>query len=86
LIEASIATNAALTAYSIQQEFVASATLGVAYGVYVIESREIWAPRAGEIDGAGIALVPRDSAGFGDLGDAIARSDRIASLLKQENS
>jgi carbonic anhydrase len=85
LIEASIATNAALTAYSIQQEFVASAsTLGVAYGVYVIETREVWAPRAGEIDRAGLALVPRDAAGFGDLGDAIARSDRIASLLNSK--
>jgi carbonic anhydrase len=86
LIEASIATNAGLAAFSMEQEFVASAwTLGVAYGVYVVESREIWAPRAEEIDG-GATLVPRDSAGFSDLGDAIARSDRIASLLKQENS
>jgi carbonic anhydrase len=84
LIEASIATNAALAAYSIQEEFVSSwpSELKVAYGVYVIETREVWAPRPGNIDGVGLAAAPREPAGFVDLGDAIAASARIKSYLK----
>jgi carbonic anhydrase len=84
LIEASIATNAALAAYSIQEEFVWSwpSELKVAYGVYVIETREAWAPRPGNIDGFGLAAAPRETAGFVDLGDAIAASARIKSYLK----
>ena len=46
------------------------------------ESREVWAPRAGDMDGIGLAPVPRDPSGFGDLGEAIARSARIASFVK----
>jgi carbonic anhydrase len=84
LIEASIVTNAALAAYSIGEEFAASALaeLKVAYGVYVIETREVWAPRAGNANGTGLAEVPGDPPGFADLGEAIARSARIASFLK----
>jgi carbonic anhydrase len=76
LIEASIAANAALAAYSIREEFVGSGSteLLVAYGVYVIETREVWAPRPGNIDGVGLAAVPRDPSGFVDLGEAIATS------------
>ena len=84
LIEASIVTNAALAAYSIQQEFIASgpADLQVAYGVYLIETREVWAPRSGDIDGVGLAAVPHDPPGFARLGEAIANSARIASYVK----
>jgi carbonic anhydrase len=84
LIEASIVINAALAAYSIHQEVIASGPvdLQVAYGVYVIETREVWAPRAGDIDGVGLAAVPHDPSGFAGLGEAIARSARIASFLK----
>lgn len=84
LIEASIVTNAALAAYSIQQELVASALteLQAAYGVYLLESREVWAPHPGNVNGVGLAAVPRDFAGFVDLGDAVIRSDRIRSYLK----
>ena len=84
LIEASIAANAALAAYSIGEEFVANRSTGllVAYGVYVIETREVWAPRPGNTDGTGLSVVPRDPSGFGDIGDAIATSARIASFLK----
>jgi carbonic anhydrase len=86
LIEASIATNAALAAYSIREEFVGSGSteLLVAYGVYVIETREVWAPRPGNIDGVGLAAVPPDPCGFVDLGEAIARSARIASRIKSK--
>jgi carbonic anhydrase len=84
LSEASIVTNAALAAYSIQKEFVVSglSELQAAYGVYLLESREVWAPRPGHTDGVGLAAVPHDPSGFADLGDAIAKSTRIASYIK----
>jgi carbonic anhydrase len=84
LIESSIITNAALAAYSIQQEFVASelTELRAVYGVYLLETREVWAPRLGNINGTGLAAAPRDLAAFADLGNAVVRSDRIASYLK----
>jgi carbonic anhydrase len=83
LIEASIAANAALTAYSLQQEFGAADQTGLqaVYGVYQLESRRVWSPHAGDERGLGLAPAPRDRAEFAALGDAILRSDRIASLL-----
>jgi carbonic anhydrase len=84
LIEASIVTNAALSAYSIQQEFIAHELpeLRAAYGVYVLETREVWAPRSGNINGTGLAEAPRDLAGFAHVGDAVVQSGRIASYIK----
>jgi len=88
LIEASIATNAALAAHAIQQELGTSDATGLraVYGVYLLETREVWAPRLGEIKGMGLAAPPRDPAGFIALGDAIVQSNRIASLIKSKNS
>jgi len=87
LIEASIVTNAALAAHAIQQELGTSdpAGLRAVYGIYLLETREVWAPRLGEIKGMALAAPPRDPAGFIELGDAIIQSNRIASLLKQHN-
>ena len=84
LIEASIVTNAALAAYSIQQEFVADgpAEVRVVYGVYLLETREVWAPRHGNVNGVGLAAAPLDLAGFVDFGNAVAQSDRIALFVK----
>jgi carbonic anhydrase len=84
LIEASIVTNAALAAYSIQQEFeIGGLTeLRAVYGVYLLETREVWAPRLGNAKEAGLATAPRDLAGFVDLGNAIVQSDRITSYIK----
>jgi len=83
LIEASIVTNAALSAYSVQQEFITHdlPELQAVYGVYVLETREVWAPRSGDIKGIGLAPPPRDLAGFADLADAVVRSERIASYI-----
>ena len=83
LIEASIVTNAALSAYSIQQEFISHDLPGLqtVYGVYVLETREVWAPRSGDIKGTGLASPPRDLAGFAAFSDAVVRSERIASYL-----
>jgi carbonic anhydrase len=79
LIEAAIVTNAALTAYSIQKEFGTgdSAELESVYGVYLLETREVWTPHLAKR----LAVAPRDQAEFAELGDAIAKSARIASLL-----
>jgi carbonic anhydrase len=84
LIEASIVTNAALSAYSIQQEFVSHdlPELQAVYGVYVLETREVWAPRSDGIKATGLASPPRDLAGFAALADAVVQSKRIASYLK----
>jgi carbonic anhydrase len=84
LIEASIVTNAALAAHTIQQELGLSDSFGLraVYGVYHLETREVWAPRLGEVKGMGLAAPPRDSAEFIQLGNAIVQSDRIASLIK----
>jgi carbonic anhydrase len=86
LIEASIVTNAALEGYSIQQEFGTGdpAELQTVYGVYLLETREIWVPRLGNMKGVGLAAAPHDLAGFVSLGDAIVQSDRIASYIKSE--
>ena len=84
LIEASIVTNAALAAYSIQQEFGTNDPTGLqaVYGVYLLETRQVWAPRVSEMKGIGLAAAPRDPAGFRELGNAILQSDRIASLIQ----
>jgi carbonic anhydrase len=83
LIEASIATNAALAAYSIQQKLGEHdpSQLRAAYGVYLLESREVWAPSAGTTQPSGLAMAPRDSAAFSELGNAIVQSRRIRSMV-----
>ena len=83
LIEASIVTNAALAAYSIQQEFESGEPTGVqaAYGVYLVETREVWAPRLDDTKEAGLAAAPRN---FAEFGDVVVRSNRIASYLTAE--
>jgi carbonic anhydrase len=83
LIETSIATNAAFAAYSVQREFASGGPTGLqaAYGVYLLDTRRVWAPRAGDTTGNGLAAAPRDEPGFVAMGEAILRSERIASLL-----
>lgn len=85
LIEASIVTNVALAAYSIQQELDTAGTTGLqtVYGVYLLDARRVWVPPVSGIDGSGLAPPPRDEAGFAALGDLILRSDRISSLITQ---
>ena len=84
LIEASIVTNAALAAYSIQEGVGTNDAAGLraVYGVYLLETREVWAPRPGDTKTVGLAAAPHDLAGFVDLGDAVVQSERIASLLR----
>ena len=82
LIEVAVVSNAALTAYTIQQELGTKRQgLRAVYGVYLISNRQIWAPRHGSVECAGLAYPPPDLAAFGEFGDAVVRSERIAALL-----
>ncbi|MGB9369320.1 MAG: carbonic anhydrase [Xanthobacteraceae bacterium] len=83
LVEAAIITNAAWSAYEIQQAFAADghSRVQVAYGVYLLKSRDVWTPQMDERSGTRLASPPKDAAGFGQLGDAVVRSARIADLL-----
>jgi carbonic anhydrase len=83
LVEAAIITNAAWSAYEIQQAFSADgqSRVQVAYGIYLLESRDVWTPQPDQQFGTRLAAPPKDAAGFGRLGDAVVRSARIADLL-----
>jgi carbonic anhydrase len=85
LIEAAIVSNAALAAYTVQQEIGGSDSryLRAAYGVYLLAERQIWAPRSGSAECYGLAYPPSDLEAFADFADAVVRSDRIASLLER---
>ena len=80
LIELSITTNAALAAYTVQQEMGSTTPGGLraVYGVYLIESRQVWALGRGTAAWTGLADPPSD---FKDYANAVIHSDRIKSLL-----
>ena len=80
LIELATATNAALTAHTIQQELRVRgvSALRVVHGVYRLDTREVWSAGGG---GAGLADPPADEAAFLDYGTALIRSERIRALL-----
>jgi len=84
LIETAIVSNAALSAYTVQQEIgtVAPDGLRATYGVYVIAAREVWAPRSGSRDCSGLAYPPSDLEEFGEFADAVVSSERIVALLE----
>jgi carbonic anhydrase len=83
LIEAATITNAALAAYSIQQELAIGDSAGIqaVYGIYLIKTREVWTPQMNNAAGAALSAPPRDPAGFLELSDAIVKSERIVSLV-----
>ena len=83
LIEASIITNAALAAYSIQEAVGTNdaASLRAVYAVYLLETREVWAPRPRDPKTVGLVAAPHDLAGFVELGNAVVQSERIINLL-----
>jgi carbonic anhydrase len=81
LVETSIVANAALGAHMLQAALDDEPGIRAAFGVYLIDSREVWAPRAGGEPRAGLAEPPRDAEGFVRLADETARSERIASML-----
>ena len=63
LIETSIAANAAIAAHWARRQFPQAESNGVrtAYGVYLIETREIWSPSPGLVE------PPEDAAGLVEL-------------------
>lgn len=86
LIEASIVVNAALAAYTIDKEL-KSQELGdikTVYGVYIVESREVWAPHRGTAMWTGLADPPIGIESFAELGNVVLHSSRISSILKAE--
>ena len=67
LIEVAVVSNAALAAYTLQQELGAadSQEIRAAYGVYLLEDRQLWAPRAESSECGGSPIhraTPRRSA------------------------
>jgi carbonic anhydrase len=82
LIEATVVSNAALAAFTVQQELAAAAQgLRAAYGVYLLADRAIWAPRSENAECGGLAYPPADARSFDGFADAVVRSDRITALL-----
>ncbi len=86
LIETSIITNAALAAYTVQQEMGSSSQGGLraVYGVYLIGTRQVWAPHRGTAVWTRLADPPSDLAAFVEFGNAVIHSDRITAFLKSE--
>jgi carbonic anhydrase len=84
LIESSVVSNAALAAYTIQQEIggTDARSLRATYGVYLFSTRQVWAPRCGSDICAGLADPPADPASFGEFATAVVRSERITRLLE----
>ena len=79
LIAASVAGNAAQVAFTVQRELTALGLneLRVVYGVYRLETREVWVPPGTADAATRLAHPPTDVVAFGALGDAIAKSDLI---------
>jgi carbonic anhydrase len=80
LIESAIVSNAALTAHMLERE-ISQRGLRTAYGVWLLESRAIWAPRHDDASCEGLAYPPGDGIEFEQFADAVVRSGRIVSLL-----
>src|SRR5215472_16339310 len=80
LIAASVAGNAAQVAFTVQRELTGLGLneFRVVYGVYRLETREIWVPPGTADPATRLAHSPTDIEGFDQLGDAIAKSDLIA--------
>jgi carbonic anhydrase len=85
LIEMSALVNSALAAYTVQEEIGSnSSQMRAVYGVYLLETRQVWAPSRGTADWTGLADPPRNVVDFVALGNRAAQSERIASLLAGE--
>ena len=83
LIAASVAGNAAQVAFTVQRELtgIGLNELHVVYGVYRLETREVWVPPGTADAATRLARPPPDLVAFCQLGDAIAKSDLIAQNL-----
>jgi carbonic anhydrase len=82
LIETAIVTNAALTAYTVEQELgsIKANAMQAVYGVYLLRTHEVWAPHP-DLARRGLAAPPKNLPAFVELADLIVHSERIAPLL-----
>ena len=85
LIETAIAANAALAAHTVQHELGRgdSNRIRAAYGVYLLGEHQVWAPRSGSTECAGLAYPPSGPEAFGEFADTLVRSDRIAAMVER---
>ena len=87
LIESVCVTNAALAAHALQQHLGPVAEgLRAAYGVYLLETRAIWAPRDGSEECEGLAWAPGKVAAFDGFSASVVRSARIRSFLTGDST
>jgi len=84
LIEMAVVTNAAFTAHSLQRAIRDEeiTEIQATYGVYLLESGRIWAPKVGSADWSGLADAPADLADFAKFGEALSNSSRILHILE----
>jgi carbonic anhydrase len=75
--------NAVLGTYTVQQGLTAQGEkrFGALYGVYLLQTHQIWAPGLEGSDWLHLAAPPRDLEDFHAISRAVAGCDRIASLL-----
>jgi len=55
------------------------------YGIYLLQTRQIWAPKHESSDWFHLAAPPTDLEGFNAISHAVARCGRIASVLSGGN-
>jgi len=86
LRETSIATNAALAAYTMQREIgsLDRSRLRAVYGVYLLEGRTVWAPTGATSRSIDLAEAPGNPTAFSEFGESLVRSERIASMLASD--
>jgi carbonic anhydrase len=83
LIETAIVTNAALTAYTIKQDIRSTEPHGLqaVFGVYLLATRQVWAPREEGASSTGLAHPPADPESFVGFANVLVKSTRIAGIL-----
>jgi carbonic anhydrase len=83
LIEAAIVSNAALAAHTVQHELGRNEahSIRAAYGVYLLGEHQVWAPRSGSAECAGLAYPPAGADAFAEFADALVASERITTML-----
>ena len=83
LIDTAVVMNAVLGAYTVQQGLTMQGEKRFAalYGVYLLQTRQIWAPELEGSDWFHLAAPPTDLEGFNAISHAVAQCDRIASVL-----
>jgi carbonic anhydrase len=82
LVEVAVAANAALSAHTLQQHLdQLGHAVRTAYGVYLLDRHEVWAPRHDSAQTTGLAWPPRDEPEFLAFADQLVSSARIAAIL-----